>query len=87
MSERGKRKSRIGIVVSDKNDKTRLVSIERTYRHSLYGRVLRSKNKFAVHDEKNESHLGDKVEIMESRPMSKMKRWVLVKVINKAAEI
>jgi small subunit ribosomal protein S17 len=87
MSERGKRKSRIGIGVSYKCDKTRLVSIERTYRHSLYGRVLRSKNKFAVHDEKNESHLGDKVEIMESRPMSKMKRWVLVKVINKAAEI
>ncbi|MDR2645479.1 MAG: 30S ribosomal protein S17 [Endomicrobium sp.] len=87
MSERGKRKSRIGIVVSDKSDKTRLVSIERTYRHSLYGRVLRSKNKFAVHDEKNESRLGDKVEIMESRPMSKMKRWVLVKVINKVAEI
>jgi small subunit ribosomal protein S17 len=87
MSERGKRKSRIGIVVSDKSDKTRLVSIERIYRHFLYGRVLRSKNKFAVHDEKNESHLGDKVEIMESRPMSKMKRWVLVKVINKVSAI
>jgi small subunit ribosomal protein S17 len=87
MSERGIRKSRIGIVVSDKSDKTRLVSIKRTYRHSLYGRVLRSKNKFAVHDEKNESRLGDKVEIMESRPMSKLKRWTLVKVINKGAEI
>ncbi|MDR3307004.1 MAG: 30S ribosomal protein S17 [Endomicrobium sp.] len=87
MSERGKRKRRVGIVVSDKNDKTRLVSIERTYRHSLYGRVLRSKNKFAVHDEKNESRLGDKVEIMESRPMSKTKRWVLVKVANKTTEI
>ncbi|MDR1663227.1 MAG: 30S ribosomal protein S17 [Endomicrobium sp.] len=81
MLERGKRKNRIGIVVSDKNDKTRLVSVERTYRHSLYGRVFRSKNKFAVHDEKNESRIGDKVEIMESRPMSKTKKWVLVKVI------
>jgi small subunit ribosomal protein S17 len=87
MLERGKRKSRMGIVVSDKSDKTRLVSIERTSRHFLYGRVLRRKNKFVVHDEKNESCLGDKVEIMESRPMSKMKRWVLVKVINKAPEI
>ncbi|MDR2437336.1 MAG: 30S ribosomal protein S17 [Endomicrobium sp.] len=87
MSERGKRKCRVGIVVSDKSAKTRLVYIERTYRHSLYGRVLRSKNKLAVHDERNKSRLGDKVEIMESRPMSKTKRWVLMKVVNKAAEI
>jgi small subunit ribosomal protein S17 len=85
--ERGKRKCRAGIIVSDKSSKTRLVSIERTYRHSLYGRVLRSKNKFAVHDEQNASHLGDKVEIMESRPMSKTKRWILIKVLNKVAEI
>jgi small subunit ribosomal protein S17 len=87
MSERGKRKCRTGIVVSDKSAKTRLVSIERTYRHSLYGRVLRSKDKFTVHDEENASHLGDKVEIMESRPMSKTKRWVLIKVVSKEAEI
>jgi small subunit ribosomal protein S17 len=87
MSERGKRKCRTGIVVSDKSAKTRMVSVERTYRHSLYGRVLRSKNKFAVHDGKNESRLGDKVEIMESRPMSRTKRWVLIKVVNKVAEI
>ncbi|MDR0977615.1 MAG: 30S ribosomal protein S17 [Endomicrobium sp.] len=87
MSERGKRKCRVGMVVSDKSDKTRLVSIERTYRHSLYGRVMRSKRKFAVHDGKNESHVGDKVEIMESRPMSKTKRWVLIKIIDKASEV
>jgi small subunit ribosomal protein S17 len=87
MPERGKRKSRIGVVVSDKTDKTRQVSVERTYRHSLYDRVLRSKSKFAVHDEKNISHVGDTVKIMESRPLSKTKRWVLVEVVNKASEI
>jgi len=84
MSERGKRKFRTGIVVSDKTNKTRQVSIERTYRHSLYDRVLKTKNKFAVHDEKNESKLGDTVKIMETRPLSKTKRWVLVEVVAKA---
>jgi small subunit ribosomal protein S17 len=84
MAERGKRKFRTGIVVSDKANKTRQVSIERTYRHSLYDRVLKTKSKFAVHDEKNESKLGDKVKIMESRPLSKTKRWVLVEVVAKA---
>ncbi|MCA6085708.1 30S ribosomal protein S17 [Candidatus Endomicrobiellum agilis] len=87
MSERGKRKFRTGVVVSDKNSKTRRVSVERTYRHSLYDRVLRSKSKFVVHDEKNISHTGDKVRIMESRPLSKTKRWVLVEVINKISAI
>jgi len=84
MAERGKRKYRTGVVVSDKCNKTRSVAIERTYRHSLYDRVLRTKTKFAVHDEKNESKLGDKVKIMESRPLSKTKRWVLVEVVSKA---
>ncbi len=87
MSERGKRKLRMGVVVSDKSNKTRQVSIERTYRHSLYERVLRTKDKFMVHDEKNISHVGDTVKIMESRPLSKMKRWVLVEVVNKVSEI
>ncbi|MDR3071206.1 MAG: 30S ribosomal protein S17 [Endomicrobium sp.] len=86
MLERGKRKCFIGIVVSDKNDKTRLVSVERTYRHSFYDRVLRSKSKFSVHDEKNISHLGDSVKIMESKPLSKTKRWVLVEVVGKMLE-
>lgn len=85
--ERGRRKYRTGIVVSDKSDKTRMVSIEKTYRHSLYDRVLRRKVKFAVHDEKNLSHIGDTVTIMESRPMSKTKRWILMEVIKKVAEI
>jgi small subunit ribosomal protein S17 len=85
MSERGKRKLRIGVVVSDKSNKTRQVSIERTYRHSLYERVLRSKDKFIVHDEENISHVGDTVKIMESRPLSKTKRWVLVEVVSKTS--
>lgn len=84
MAERGKRKYRTGVVVSDKSSKTRLVAVERTYRHSLYDRVIRSKSKFAVHDEKNESRMGDTVKIMECRPLSKTKRWVMVEVINKA---
>jgi small subunit ribosomal protein S17 len=87
MSERGKRKLRTGVVIGDKSNKTRQVSIERTYRHSLYERVLRSKDKFIVHDEKNISHVGDTVEIMESRPLSKTKRWILVGVVSKTSKI
>ncbi len=86
MAERGKRKYRTGIVVSDKSSKTRLVSVERTYRHSLYDRVIRSKSKFAVHDEENASKIGDTVKIMESRPLSKTKRWIMVEIISKAQE-
>jgi small subunit ribosomal protein S17 len=83
MIERGKRKIKTGVVVSAKNNKTRLVSVERTYRHSLYERVVRMKTKFAAHDEKNVSKLGDLVNIMECRPLSKTKRWVLMEVISK----
>jgi small subunit ribosomal protein S17 len=83
MIERGKRKFRTGVVVSDKCDKTRQVSVDRIYRHSLYERVIHTKRKFAVHDEKNISKMGDKVKIMESRPISKTKKWVLVEVIEK----
>ena len=84
MSERAKRKYLTGVVVSDKRDKTRTVSVEKTYRHSLYDRVIRSKSKFAAHDEKNESRNGDTVKIMETRPLSKTKRWVLVEIVKKA---
>ncbi|MCL2485885.1 MAG: 30S ribosomal protein S17 [Endomicrobia bacterium] len=84
MSERGKRTFRTGVVVNDKSDKTIMVSVSRTYRHSLYDRVLRSKRKFATHDEKNEARIGDTVKIMESRPISKSKKWVLVEIISKA---
>ncbi|AKL98681.1 30S ribosomal protein S17 [Endomicrobium proavitum] len=85
MVERAKRKYRTGVVVSDKSNKTRIVLVERTYRHSLFDRVLRGKSKFAAHDEKNISHAGDTVKIMETRPLSKTKRWVLVEVVNKAS--
>ena len=81
MVERAKRKTRTGIVVSDKAAKTRTVSVERTYRHAKYDRVLKTKSKFAAHDETNVSKMGDKVVIMESRPLSKTKRWVVIEVI------
>ncbi len=84
MAERGKRKFKTGVVVSDKSNKTRLVTVERTYRHSLYDRVMRGKSKFAVHDEENISKVGDTVKIMECRPLSKTKRWVMIEVVNKA---
>lgn len=84
MVERGKRKIMTGIVVSDKAQKTRIVAVERTTKHPAYGRVIRVKSNFAVHDEKNESKTGDRVSIMEARPMSKTKRWVLTEIVNKA---
>ena len=84
MAERAKRKSLQGTVVSDKAPKTRIVAVERTIKHPLYGRIVRMKSKFSVHDEKNESKAGDLVSIMESRPMSKTKRWILTAIVNKA---
>lgn len=84
MVERGKRKIMQGTVVSDKVQKTRVVAVERTIKHPMYGRVIRVKSKFSVHDEKNESKMGDTVSIMESRPISRTKRWVLTEIINKA---
>jgi small subunit ribosomal protein S17 len=79
--ERGKRKFCTGVVVSDKTDKTRQVSVERSYRHFLYERVIRSKRNFAVHDADNVSKLGDVVKIMEVRPISKTKKWILVEIL------
>jgi small subunit ribosomal protein S17 len=87
MLKRKKRKHRVGIISRDGSDKTRHVFVERTYRHSFYGRVLRTKKKFVIHDEKNISRVGDVVEIMESRPFSKTKRWVLVRVVDKTSTI
>lgn len=84
MLERGKRKIMKGIVVSDKAQKTRIVAVERTIKHPVYGRVICVKSKFSVHDEKNESKMGDLVSIMEARPLSKTKRWVLTEIVNKA---
>jgi small subunit ribosomal protein S17 len=81
--ERSKRKFYIGIVVSDKTNKTRQVSVERSFRHVLYDTVIRNKRNFAVHDAGNISKLGDYVKIMESRPISKTKKWILVGIKNK----
>jgi small subunit ribosomal protein S17 len=76
-----------GIVISDKTAKTRRVEIPRLVKHPRYGKFVRSKTVCYVHDEGNESHMGDLVEIVESRPMSKMKRWELVRVVEKGRMI
>ena len=85
MSEqRGLRKTREGIVVSDKMDKTIVVAIETSVKHSLYNKIVRRTVKFKAHDENNECRVGDKVLIMETRPLSKDKNWRLVEIIEKA---
>jgi small subunit ribosomal protein S17 len=83
---RSRRKTRVGEVVSDKMDKTAVVAVTRLVRHPLYGRFVKKTNKFKVHDEKNECHIGDVVKIMETRPLSKDKRWRLVEIMKKVAE-
>ena len=84
MLERNLRKMRIGIVTSDKMDKTITVSIERRVKHPIYGKFVKKTTKFHAHDEKNECGVGDTVKIMETRPLSKTKRWRLVEVVEKA---
>ena len=86
-SKRGERKVRRGIVVSDKMDKTIVVSVERKFPHPVYRKIVRDKRKFKVHDPENAAHIGDVVEIMETRPLSKEKRWRLVKVIKKVETV
>jgi small subunit ribosomal protein S17 len=81
-----KRKTKVGRVVSDKMDKTIVVSVERLARHRLYKRVIRLTTKFKAHDETNDAHVGDTVLIEESRPLSATKRWRLVSVIQRAGE-
>jgi small subunit ribosomal protein S17 len=81
-----RRKTKVGRVVSDKMDKTIVVSVERLARHRLYKRVIRLTTKFKVHDEANEAHVGDTVLIEESRPLSATKRWRLVDVLARAGE-
>ena len=83
-SDRGRRKVRTGVVVSDKMDKTVLVRIDRQVRHALYGKTVRRSSKLAAHDEQNDAHVGDTVRVMETRPMSKSKRWRVVKVVERA---
>jgi small subunit ribosomal protein S17 len=89
-ADRGVRKTMSGTVVSDKMQKTRVVRVTRTVRHPFYGKVMTKSSKFHVHDETNESHAGDLVEITSTRPLSKTKRWRLVRVVKaapKAAEV
>ena len=84
MSERNLRKTRVGMVVSDKRDKTIVVAIKDNVRHPLYKKIIKRTIKLKAHDENNSCGIGDKVEIMETRPLSKDKRWRLVNIIEKA---
>ena len=85
MSEvRGMRKTRVGVVVSDKMDKTITVAVKYRVRHPLYGKIMNRTTKIKAHDEKNECGIGDTVRIMETRPLSRDKRWRVVEIIEKA---
>ncbi|MBD3218713.1 MAG: 30S ribosomal protein S17 [candidate division Zixibacteria bacterium] len=84
MALRGLRKTRQGIVISDKMDKTISVEMDYKMKHPLYGKVIHKRAKLYAHDENNEAGTGDKVMVMETRPFSKMKRWRLVKILEKA---
>ena len=84
MEERNLRKTRTGIVTSNKMDKTVTVAVERKVKHPIYGKFVKKTTKFHAHDEKNECTVGDVVRIMETRPMSKTKRWRMVEVEEKA---
>ena len=80
-TERSTRKTEIGVVTTDKMDKTRRVELERLVAHPKYGKLLKRRTVCHVHDETNETHVGDIVEIMETRPLSKLKRWRMVRVV------
>ena len=84
MEERNLRKTRVGMVVSDKMDKTVVIAIEDNVKHPVYGKIIKHTLKVHAHDENNVCGIGDKVKIMETRPLSKTKRWRVVEVIEKA---
>ena len=84
MTERALRKERIGLVTSTKMNKSIVVSVEAREKHPMYGKFIKKTKKFMAHDEKNECGVGDTVKIMEIRPMSKLKRWRLVEIVEKA---
>jgi small subunit ribosomal protein S17 len=84
MTERGNRKVLMGKVVSNKMDKTIVVAVEEQLRHPAYGKIIKRTNKFKAHDENNQCDIGDVVEIMETRPLSRDKRWRLVRILQKA---
>jgi len=84
LAERGSRKTRVGKVVSDKMDKTIVVAVETIVRHPLYKKTVKRTYKLKAHDENNECKVGDKVKVMETRPLSREKRWRLVEIIERA---
>ena len=84
MVERNLRKQRVGVVASSAMDKTITVTVERKLRHPIYGKFVKKTKKFMAHDEKNECNVGDTVRIMETRPLSKRKRWRMVEVLERA---
>ena len=84
MEKRNLRKERIGIVTSDKMDKSVVVAVERKEKHPKYGKFVKKTSKFVAHDEKNDCNIGDTVKIMESRPLSKIKNWRLVEILERA---
>ncbi len=84
MKERGIRKTMVGIVVSDRMDKTIVVVVERLVKHPLYQKFIRKRARYKAHDEKNECKTGDEVRIIETRPVSKDKRWLVLDILNKA---
>jgi len=83
---RENRKTLVGRVVSDKMDKTIVVSVSRTHRHPLYGKVIRRSKKYKAHDEQNAAAIGDTVKIIEARPISKEKRWVMTEILERAQQ-
>ncbi len=84
VEKRAQRKVRTGVVVRDATDKTVVVSVTDQVRHRMYGRIIRRSRKFIAHDEANDAHVGDTVRIMETRPLSKTKRWRVVQVVERA---
>ena len=87
MARQNLRKVRVGRVVSDKMDKTIVVAVETLVRHPLYQRIVRRTRKFKAHDEQNTCHIGDRVRIMETRPLSKDKRWRLIEVLERTKQV
>ena len=84
MEKRNLRKERTGLVVSNKMDKSIVVQIQRTFKHTVYGKYIKKTNKFVAHDENNDCNIGDTVKIAETRPLSKNKNWRLVEIIERA---
>ena len=85
MGERGKRKTLVGVVAGDKMDKTVVVAVNRLVLHPVYKKYIRKKKKVRAHDERNDCHVGDKVLLIETRPLSKMKRWRVKEILERAA--